>query len=688
MDEGYPHQLLCDLLKDWAFSPAYYGFLWFVWATFIPSAWMIIFLGSHLWICPDLLPFMVNEITNFLNTSLTPHEPWQIVMAAVCGTLVLEFLIAIGMDVWSWRPEQLRIWWARRGDKKELIRYLRIQEQIEQQDRAFWVNCSAKFFGKRPRGIPAKKTPVEKMALMVDIFRNEMLTPHGKTRSKQSVTYKSLGAPVGHRKLQASAEHVANNLPCCRLKSHLRPQLMKDISDRMQRLFKFDRTHGRMNLCTSFDEAVLRTVMEYRDFFQAAQNVMHPNIVLASTAHPAFYKAAEYLNVPVRTCEEASDPDYSARRVLYETVFDVMDAQTILIIVSYPQPQFGCADGILDLANRLKNRRSRFYTGAGLHVDCNSASLYAPLLHLESGHLTYPCDLSVPGITSMTVNLGSTGHFPQGVSAYMFYDDTYKSIHDIDETQDYVKMAEFRHMDPRRLVAWSGGPWYGTFFDDTLPMFLVCCVWATLQQLSTTMLQQDLNGLRKSATDFLAGCVRDEVFEDRVLESFRYPEFYQACFGFCEAHYNTNNITTQRLHGLMRDRGWNCIRMVSKPSSCPSKREWYRPTTWSHWILPKKIQYCSCHPPHLYIEFKNDTRDTPELHELLLDLAEASQRAIDPSDSMAIDPEKKPWQPLPMYGDATRLLDARFLHYSATAFLNILQDNHFHYAVLASQLES
>ncbi|MFC9969681.1 pyridoxal phosphate-dependent decarboxylase family protein [Spirillospora sp. NPDC127200] len=136
-----------------------------------------------------------------------------------------------------------------------------------------------------------------------------------------------------------------------------------------------------------------------------------PQVVVPSSAHPAFHKAAHYLGleitpVPVDPATFRADPAAMAAALTDRTVLVVASAP------SYPQ---GVLDPVADIAALAAAH------GAPCHVDACVGGWVLPWLR-ESGREVAPFDLSVPGVTSISCDLHKYGYAPKGASVVLFAD--------------------------------------------------------------------------------------------------------------------------------------------------------------------------------------------------------------------------------------------------------------------------
>lgn len=162
-----------------------------------------------------------------------------------------------------------------------------------------------------------------------------------------------------------------------------------------------DRTVGTVT--SGGTESCLLAVLASRD---ARPDVTAPRMVLPATAHPAFDKAGHYfgvrpVRVPVDPVTLAADPVAMAA---------ALDDDTVLVVVSAPSYAHGVLDPVAPVAAAAAGRRIR------CHVDACIGGWVLP-------HLDAPLfDLSVPGVTSIAVDLHKYAYCPKGTSVLLHAD--------------------------------------------------------------------------------------------------------------------------------------------------------------------------------------------------------------------------------------------------------------------------
>ncbi len=139
-----------------------------------------------------------------------------------------------------------------------------------------------------------------------------------------------------------------------------------------------------------------------------------PQIVLPTTAHPAFHKAAHYLgmevvHVPV-DAEYRADPAATAA---------ALTPRTALVVASAPSYPHGTMDPVPEIAAIAAR------AGVPCHVDACVGGWVLPWLR-DAGRDVPPFDLSVPGVTSLSCDLHKYGYTPKGASVVLFADESHR----------------------------------------------------------------------------------------------------------------------------------------------------------------------------------------------------------------------------------------------------------------------
>jgi glutamate/tyrosine decarboxylase-like PLP-dependent enzyme len=162
-----------------------------------------------------------------------------------------------------------------------------------------------------------------------------------------------------------------------------------------------DRRAGvRGYLTSGGTESLLQATKTARDWGRGQRGIRRPNMVMATSAHAAFEKAAHYFDVESRRVTVR--PDFSAD---VDAMADAVDDATVMLVGSAPTYPQGVIDPIPDLAAVARQR------GILCHVDACLGGYILPFLH-QLGHVTKAWDLSVPGVTSISADRQLAGLQP------------------------------------------------------------------------------------------------------------------------------------------------------------------------------------------------------------------------------------------------------------------------------------
>lgn len=143
-----------------------------------------------------------------------------------------------------------------------------------------------------------------------------------------------------------------------------------------------------------------------------ARGVERPVIVAPTSAHPAYAKAAHFLDLDYRSAplhEGSLDVDVEALRGL-------VDERTALVVAS----AFSYPHGVLDDVGAVAAVAAE--AGAGCHVDACVGGMVLPFAERAGLRALPAWDFRVPGVTSMSVDLHKYGYVPKGCSVVLHRD--------------------------------------------------------------------------------------------------------------------------------------------------------------------------------------------------------------------------------------------------------------------------
>lgn len=208
------------------------------------------------------------------------------------------------------------------------------------------------------------------------------------------------------------------------------------------------------SLTSGGTESILMAVKTARDHARATRpEVRDPEVLLPTTAHPAFDKAAH--TVGVRAVHFPVGPDFRAD---VEAARRMITPETILVVGSAFAYPHGVVDPIPELAALALER------GILFHVDaCLGGYLLAFAEQL--GHPVPVFDFRVPGVTSLSADLHKYGYAAKGVSAVLYRD------------------RDLRRHQFFTFTEWPGGLYGSPTMAGTRPGGAIAAAWAVMQHL-------------------------------------------------------------------------------------------------------------------------------------------------------------------------------------------------------------
>lgn len=162
------------------------------------------------------------------------------------------------------------------------------------------------------------------------------------------------------------------------------------------------------NVTSGGTESIILSVKAARDKYFSLGNLSRGNIVIPSSAHPAFDKAAQLLCLESRRIPVASD-----WRCDVKGMNDAIDENTILIAGSAPSLPYGLIDHIGELSEVALLRN------VWLHVDACVGGFLAPFVKRVGYHVP-DFDFGLRGVRSISADLHKFGYSSKGASVVIY----------------------------------------------------------------------------------------------------------------------------------------------------------------------------------------------------------------------------------------------------------------------------
>ncbi|PWN43891.1 PLP-dependent transferase [Ceraceosorus guamensis] len=201
-------------------------------------------------------------------------------------------------------------------------------------------------------------------------------------------------------------------------------------------------------------ESIIMAVKAARDWGRVKKHITRPEIIVSSSAHAAFHKAAAYFKIKIVTVEV----DRVTRQIKLEQVKRAINGNTVLLVGSAPSFGEGIIDDIPGLAALA--RRSSILC----HVDCCLGSFLVPYLE-PAGLPSQPFDFRVDGVTSISCDTHKYGFAPKGSSVIMY------------------RTSELRRFQYYVQPDWTGGVYASPSIAGSRPGALIAGTWAALMTM-------------------------------------------------------------------------------------------------------------------------------------------------------------------------------------------------------------
>ncbi|MCE4626712.1 MAG: aspartate aminotransferase family protein [Desulfurococcales archaeon] len=163
-------------------------------------------------------------------------------------------------------------------------------------------------------------------------------------------------------------------------------------------------------------ESIMLAVKAARDYYKKKGKRL--KLILPVTGHPAFVKAAEYLEVSLVKVPV----DNETFKVDIEAVKEEVDSEAVMIVGSAPNYPMGVIDDIGALSDIAVDKK------AWLHVDACIGGFLLPFLR-EVGDDIPKFGFELPGVTSLSMDLHKYGYAPRGASVVLYRGEEYRLNH-------------------------------------------------------------------------------------------------------------------------------------------------------------------------------------------------------------------------------------------------------------------
>lgn len=206
-------------------------------------------------------------------------------------------------------------------------------------------------------------------------------------------------------------------------------------------------------------ESILMACLSARQKAYTERGITEPEMIIPSTAHAAFQKAATYFKIKLHMVS-CPAPGYAAS---IPKVRRLINPNTVLLVGSAPNYPHGIVDNIPALSKLAVQYK------VPLHVDCCLGSFLMPYLAKAGFDSPYAeqggFDFKLPGVTSISVDTHKYGFAPKGNSVILY------------RTKKLRQYQYFISPD------WSGGVYGSPSIAGSRPGALIAGAWASMMSV-------------------------------------------------------------------------------------------------------------------------------------------------------------------------------------------------------------
>lgn len=197
-------------------------------------------------------------------------------------------------------------------------------------------------------------------------------------------------------------------------------------------------------------EGILLAMRSHRDWARDTKGIRSPELVVPSTAHAAFDKAAQYFGLKI--VKVPVGPDYRADVAATKKA---INRNTICVVGSAVSFPHGAIDPIEELSELARKR------GVGFHTDACLGGFILPWAE-KLGYDIPPFDFRLPGVTSMSADTHKYGYAAKGTSVVLY------------------RNPDLRHYQYYTVADWPGGLYFSPTFAGSRPGALSAACWAAM----------------------------------------------------------------------------------------------------------------------------------------------------------------------------------------------------------------
>ncbi len=255
---------------------------------------------------------------------------------------------------------------------------------------------------------------------------------------------------------------------------------------------------GAGSMTSGGSESILLAIKACRDHVLSQRSVDGtPEILAPYSVHPAFDKGAHMMGLKV--VRVPCGADFKAD---VEAMAAAVNNNTVMLVGSAPCFPYGLIDPIGDLSElALANN-------LWLHVDACVGGYLNPFMQAVLDEPLEPYNFSIPGVSSMSLDLHKYGYAAKGASTVLY------------RHKDLYRAQAFHFTD------WPCGHMYTPTFAGTRPGGAIAAAWAVLNYLGREGYEQRAAQINSARCTLIEGC------EGLGLQIYGQPKLSIVAFGW------------------------------------------------------------------------------------------------------------------------------------------------------------
>jgi glutamate/tyrosine decarboxylase-like PLP-dependent enzyme len=290
-------------------------------------------------------------------------------------------------------------------------------------------------------------------------------------------------------------------------------------------------------------DSIVTALLAYREWARAEKGITAPEVILPTTAHPAFDKGCHLFGI--KAVKAPVDPKTTLVDV--DFVREHINANTIALVGSAGNYPYGTIDPIEKLSDLAVEH------GIGLHVDGCLGGFILPWGQ-QLGYDIPIFDFRLPGVTTISADTHKYGYGLKGTSVLSYRN------HALRAHQYFIS------------TDWQGGKYFSPGLAGSRSGGLIASTWASMVSLG----REGYLGYAKSIFE-TAFAMQDVVRSHDELHLMGSPTW---CFSFASDVFDIYHVNDS-----MRKTGWrfngqqypNAIHMcVTRPQTQPGVVEAFR----------------------------------------------------------------------------------------------------------------